>query len=145
MRNNKIVSAAAAALLSLLALASASSAKAQQPMYHTALADLRTARYFLQNDHRPEYAHAESKAIEEMSKAIDDISKAVINDGGKPWQQPAPQAGANPNTPIHSAFKLLNEAHEDVGRGADIPPNQGLQMKALKHIDEAINHLRPLQ
>jgi hypothetical protein len=144
MRNLKMLPVAAAALMSLLAMAPAT-AKAQQPMYHTALADLRTARYFLQTDHRPQFAGPESRAIEEMTKAIDDISKAVVNEGGKPWQQPPPQAGANPNTPIHSAFKLLNEAHEDVGRGADIPPNEGLQLRALKHIDQAINHLRPLQ
>jgi hypothetical protein len=145
MRNIKLLPLAAAALMSLFAMAP-STANAQQPiMYHTALADLRTARYFLQQDHRPQYAQRESKAIEEMSKAIDDISKVVINDGGKPWQQPPPQAGADPGTPIHSAFKLLNEAHEDVGRGTDVPPNQGLQVRALRHIDEALNQLRPLQ
>ena len=145
MRTMKLLPFAATALLSLLAFAPAA-AKAQPQVihYHSALADLRTARYYLQLDHRPEYAKPEAKAIEELSKAIDDISKAVMNEGGKPWQVPPPEAGANPNTPIHSAVKLLNDAHDDLSRGEDIPANQGLQARALKHIEEALNHIRPL-
>lgn len=136
---------AATALLSLLAFAPAA-AKAQPQVihYHSALADLRTARYYMQRDTRPQFAKPEAKAIDELTKAIDEISKAVVNEGGKPWQEPPPEAGANPNTPLHSAVKLMNDAHDDLSRGEDIPANQGLQGRALKHIEEALNHIRPL-
>ena len=145
MRIMKLLPFAALALLSLLTFAPAP-AKAQPQVihYHSALADLRTARYYMQRDTRPQFAGPEAKAIGELTKAIDEISKAVINEGGKPWQEPPPEAGANPNTPIHSAVKLLNDAHDDLSRGEDIPANQGLQARGLKHIEEALNPLRPL-
>jgi hypothetical protein len=145
MRTMKVLPFAALALLSFLAFAPAA-AKAQPQVihYHSALADLRTARYYMQRDTRPQFAKPEGKAIEELTKAIDEISKAVVNEGGKPWQEPPPEAGANPNTPLHSAVKLLNDAHDDLSRGEDIPANQGLQARALKHIEEALNHIRPL-
>jgi hypothetical protein len=44
---------------------------------------------------------------------------------------------------MRSALGLLDDAHSDVARGIDESTFQGLQERALRHIDEArhaINH-----
>jgi len=144
MRISRSFFIASTALLTFSILIPATPAKAQMPAYLHAISDLRTARAFLQRDNRQQFAGAEAKAITEMSAAIDDMSKAAADDGKNPWQAPPPDPGANPNTPIHSAIRLLEEAHQDISRGQDSPENFGLQVRALKHIDAARRALVPL-
>jgi hypothetical protein len=137
MRIFKPLTVAASALLTLLFLSHSTPAQAQFPAYLHAISDLRTAREYLKMDGRPAFAGHRHHAIEEINKAIDDMKKAAIDDGKNPWYTPPPQSGGDPGAPIHTALKLLDEAHEDVGRGADSPENRGLQIRSLKHIDEA--------
>jgi hypothetical protein len=137
MRIFKPLTVAASALLTLLFLSHSTPAQAQFPAYLHAISDLRTAREYLKMDGRPAFAGHRHHAIEEINKAIDDMKKAAIDDGKNPWHTPPPQSGGDPGAPIHTALKLLDEAHEDVGRGADSPENRGLQIRSLKHIDEA--------
>jgi hypothetical protein len=143
MRALKTLTVAASALLTLLLLLPATPAKAQFPAYLHAISDLRTARAYLEMDSRPEGGGARRHAIEEIDKAIDEMKKAAIDDGKNPWHTPPPQSGGNPGWPVHSAMKLLNEAHDDAARGQDSPENTGLQIRALKHIDKAREHLQP--
>jgi hypothetical protein len=137
MRIFKPLTLAACALLTILCLISSIPAQAQLPAYLHAISNLRTARAYLEMDGRPAFAGHRHHAIEEIDKAINDMKKAAIDDGKNPWHTPPPQSGGNPGAPIHTAMKLLNEAHEDVGRGVDSPENRGLQIRSLKHIDEA--------
>jgi hypothetical protein len=137
MRIFKPLTVAAVALLTLLLLSHSTPAQAQFPAYLHAISDLRTARAYLERDGRPHFVSHRHHAIEEIDKAIDDMKKAAVDDGKNPWHTPPPQSGGDPAAPIHTALKLLDEAHDDVGRGADSPENRGLQIRSLKHIDEA--------
>jgi hypothetical protein len=137
MRNLNSFTAGAFALLTFLFVAQATPAHAQFPAYLHAISDLRSARVYLQQDTRPQFEGHRHHAIEQIDKAIDDMKKAAVDDGKNPWHTPPPQSGGNPGAPIHTALRLLDEAHNDVGRGADSPENRGLQMRSLKHIDEA--------
>jgi hypothetical protein len=141
MRILRPLTVAASALLMLLFLSHSTPAQAQFPAYLHAISDLRTARAYLEMDRREPSAGHRHHAIEEIDKAIDEMKKAAIDDGKNPWQAPPPQSGGDPGAPIHSALQLLDEAHTDVGQGADSPENRGLQIRSLKHIDEARNAL----
>ena len=142
MRMLKPLTVAASALFAVVLFSHATPAQAQFPAYLHAISDLRTAREYLKMDGRPGWAGHRHHAIEEIDKAIDDMKKAAIDDGKNPWHTPPPQSGGDPAAPIHTALKLLDEAHDDVGRGADSPENRGLQIRSLKHIDEARGALR---
>lgn len=137
MRSLKALSSAVFGLLTLLLLAPASVAHAQMPAYLHAISDLRSARWYLQQDTRREFMGLRQHAIDEMSRAIDDMKQAAIDDGKNPWHTPPPQSGGNMGAPIHSALRLVIEARNDVAHGVDPPQNRGLQFRSLKHIDEA--------
>jgi hypothetical protein len=136
MRKLSSLTAAAFGLLAFVMLSQAP-AQAQFPAYLHAISDLRTARAYLEQDTRSHGAGARHHAIEQIDKAIDEMKKAAIDDGKNPWHTPPPQSGGDPGMPVHSAIRLLNEAHGDVARGQDSPENRGLQVRSLKHIDEA--------
>ena len=137
MRIFKPMALAACARLTILLVSHAAPAKAQFPAYLHAISDLRTARAYLEMDARPKFEGHRRHAIEEMDKALGEMKKAAIDDGKNPWEAPPAQSGGDPAAPIHSALKLLDNAHDAVGSGADSPENRGLQIRSLKHIDEA--------
>lgn len=143
MRSLKSLTLAASGLLTLLLFVPATPAKAQFPAYLHALSDLRSARWYLQQDTRREGDHARAHAIEEISRAIDDIKVAARDDGKNPWRTPPPQSGGNPGWPVHSAVKLLREARGDVDHGRDLPENHGLRERSVDHIDHALRELEP--
>jgi hypothetical protein len=143
MRILKLLPSVALALSGLVLLAPATSAHAQEPAYLHALSDLRSARAYLQYDDRPDHAGLRAHAIEQIDKAIKDVKIAAVDDGKSTWHTPPPQSGGSEGWPIHSAYKLLNEAKEDVSRGHDQPANQGLRERASQHISEALEYLRP--
>jgi hypothetical protein len=144
MRSFKSLAAAAFALLTFLFLVPATPAHAQLPAYLHAISDLRTAREYLQQDTRPQFAGVRNNAIAEISRAIDDMKKAAVDDGKNPGHTPPPQSGGDPRKPVHSALRLLNEARGDVARGRDTPQNTGLQMRSLQHIDNARRALQSI-
>jgi hypothetical protein len=71
------------------------------------------------------------------------MKKAAFRDGKDIWQSPPPQSGGDPAAPFHTAARLLREARSDVDHGYDLPENNGLREKSLKHIDDALAHLQP--
>jgi hypothetical protein len=144
MRIPRPLSVSAFVLLALLFLAPAKQVNAQMPAYLHAISDLRSARAYLQQDPRPQFAPSRNHAIEEISKAIDEMKRAAVDDGKNIWRTPPPQSGGDPGAPAHTAMRLLDEAYGDVSRGADSPQNQGLQARSLRHIDvarEALRHI----
>ena len=141
MRILKLVPSAALALLSLLILAPATAAHAQEPAYLHALSDLRSARWYLQQDTRPAWIGHRDHAIEQIDKAINDIKVAAMDDGKNPWRTPPPQSGGSEGWPIHSAVRLLKEARHDVDHGFDRPMNHGLRERSVEHIDHALREL----
>jgi hypothetical protein len=143
MRSLKSPVLAACGLLTLLLFVPATPAKAQFPAYLHALSDLRSARWYLQQDTRREGDRARAHAIEQIDKAIDDIKVAARDDGKNPWHTPPPQSGGDPGRPLHTAVKLLREARGDVDHGHDLPENHGLRERSVDHIDHALHELEP--
>jgi hypothetical protein len=121
------------------------SARADQPGKHPAylhaLTDLRTARWELKKrGGDPQMKWDERTAIDEVEKAINEIKQASIDDGKDLEDHPKEDAGKLPRgARLHSALKLLETAHKDIKEKEDNSFAQGLQGRALKHIDEAIN------
>jgi len=112
-------------------------AQAQAPHYLHALSNLRQARVLLQSDNRPGFIGERDHAIGEIDRAIDEVKKAVHDEGRSPHFTPPPATAGDPNRPLRSALDLLDEAHRDVASGIDETGHEGLQMRALRHIDEA--------
>jgi hypothetical protein len=139
----KSLTAAGFALLAFVVLAPGTQARAQMPAYLHAISDLRSARWYLQQDTRPRGEEARAHAIEQISKAIDEMKVAAVDDGKNPWRTPPPQSGGGEGWPLHSAVKLLKEARGDVDHGHDMPENHGLRERSLDHIDHALNELQP--
>ena len=144
MRNLKTVTVAALAFLALLFVVSATPAKAQaHPHYLQAISDLRSARWYLSNDHRPDLVDARNHAYTEIDEAIAEMKKAASREGKDVWATPPPQSGGDPRAAFHAAMKLLREARTDVEGGEDLPENAGLRLRSEKHINEALRHLNP--
>jgi hypothetical protein len=140
----KSLAGAALSMMSILLLVPATQAHAQFPRYLHAISDLRSARSYLEQDRRPEFAGHRQHAIDEISKSIDEMKKAARDDGKNPGHTPPPQSGGDPSAPIHTAMQLLDEAYNDVAGGADAPENLGLQARSLHHIDEARHALHQI-
>jgi hypothetical protein len=129
--------ASAFGLLTFMLFALATPAQAQHPAYMHALANLRQARSLLQSDTRPGTAADRDFALREIEAAMHEIRTAVREEGRDPHFTPPPAIAGDPDRPIRSALTLLNEAREDVARGTDEYDSRGLQLRALRHIQEA--------
>ncbi|MGO9317780.1 MAG: hypothetical protein ACLPXT_14045 [Terracidiphilus sp.] len=141
MRIFKTLATAVLGLSAFLLFALGTPAQAQRPHYLHALSNLREARELLQTDTRPGFIGARDRAIEEIERAIHEVSEAVRDEGRNPHHTPPP-AGGDPNRPMRSALNLLDEARGDIATGTDESGHQGLQMRALHHVDEAREILR---
>jgi hypothetical protein len=136
MRIVKTLATAVFGLSAFLLFALGTPAQAQRPHYLHALSNLREARALLQSDSRPGFGSERDRAIGEIDRAIDEVREAVRDEGRNPHRTPPP-AGGDPNRPLRSALALLDEARQDIASGTDETGHVGLQMRALRHIDEA--------
>src|SRR5208282_674122 len=120
-------------------------AKAQPPREHPAylhaLADLRHARAHLQRPDGGELREQERKAIHDIDDAINEIKKASIDDGKDLDDHPPVDAHMDWPGRLHRALELVNKAHSDVAQEEDNAFAQGLQHRALEHIDGAHHHI----
>ena len=116
-------------------------AQGRHPAYLHALSDLRDARAHLQRPDGGHLRHEEEDAIHEINSAIDEIKKAAIDDG-KDINDHAP-VDSRLDWPgrLHRAIELLDRAHQDIAREEDNRFAEGLQAKALGHIDKAHHHV----
>src|ERR1700732_1171551 len=111
------------------------------PAYLHALTDLRAARANLQRPDGGELREQEKKAIHEINDAIAEIKKAAIDDG-KDINDHAPvDARMDWTGRLRRAVELLNKAHSDVAQEEDNSFAQGLQQRALEHIDKHHRHV----
>jgi hypothetical protein len=140
----KVVSklALVAAVFGLIFAFGARPASAQDhPAYLHALTDLRHARAHLERPDHGELREQEKKAIHEIDEAINEIKKASIDDGKDLNDHPPVDAGMDWPGRLHRAIELINKAHNDVAREEDNRFAQGLQQRALLHIDKAHHHV----
>jgi hypothetical protein len=111
------------------------------PAYLHALSDLRDARAHLQRPGGGELHDQEKKAIHEIDEAIGEIKRASIDDG-KDINDHAPvDVNLDWRGRLHKALELVGKAHNDVSREEDNAFAQGLQQRALDHIDRAHHHI----
>ena len=138
----KLVFAIIALLLFVPAYSSAKpEPRREHPAYLHALTDLRHARAHLQRPDGGELREQEKKAIHEINDAIAEIKKAAIDDG-KDINDHAPvDARMDWTGRLRRAVELLNKAHSDVAQEEDNSFAQGLQQRALEHIDKAHRHV----
>jgi hypothetical protein len=111
--------------------------KAQEPHYSRALSELRTARDYIEFDHRPLFGKERHHMVDEINKAIDEIKHAAWDDGKNTQFAPPAQGVTDPWAPMRVARRSLAEAHGHIAEGVDSPGNQGLRERALAHIHEA--------
>ena len=137
MRILKSFGAALCALTALALIATATPARAQGPSYLQALADLRTARDYIQSDSRPEYDRERHHALDEIDKAIDEIKHAAWDDGKNTKYAPPAAGVTDPRQPMRMAANWLADALKQVNSTPDQPANRGLQERATQHIVEA--------
>jgi len=113
----------------------------EHPAYLHALTDLRHARAHLQRPDGGELRDQEKHAIHEIDEAINEIKKASIDDGKNIDDHPPVDAGLDWRGRLHRALELVNKAHNDVAQEEDNAFAQGLQARAIHHIDEAHRHI----
>jgi hypothetical protein len=108
------------------------------PAYLHALSDLRHARACLDRlSPEDRIDDQEQRAIDEIDRAIGEIKRASIDDGKDLRDHPPIDAHLKRTDRFHKALELLDKAHQDIKRDEDDRFAQGLQHRALQHIDEA--------
>jgi hypothetical protein len=135
MRNLKSAAAWICALAAIIFIAAP--IRAQEPHYLHALSDLRTARDYIQSDHRHDFDHERHHAVDEINKAIDEIKHAAWDDGRQTKYAPPAQPDTDPWHPMREGVRFLDAARGDVAQGVDQAGNAGLRDRAIMHIDEA--------
>jgi len=116
-------------------------ARPDHPAYLHALSDLRDARAHLERPDGGALRDQEKKAIHEIDEAINEIKRASIDDG-KDLADHAPiDAHLDWRGRLHRAQELVNKAHNDVTHEEDNAFAQGLQQRALEHIEKAHQHI----
>jgi len=140
--NRILLAAAVAALVPGLGARASTTPPREHPRYLHALSDLRYARALLNRPDGGELREQEKEARHRIDKAIDEIKKASINDGKDlndhpPIDRTLPWAGR-----LRKALELIDDARNDVAQEEDDPASQGLQQRALEHIDQARHHVR---
>jgi hypothetical protein len=142
MRILKSLGGAACALTAFVLIATASPVRAQQgqplnsPHYLEGLADLRTARDYIQSDHRPDFDRERHHALDEIDKAIQEIKHAAWDNGTNTKYAPPAAGLTDPWRPMRSATNWLSEAVKQINDIQD-QQNPGLQLRATQHIVEA--------
>lgn len=116
-------------------------AQGRHPAYLHALSDLRFARSLLERPNGGELRQQEKDAIHKIDDAISEIKRASIDDGKgladhEPVDAHLPWAGR-----LHKAIEVLDDARRDCRKEEDNPDTRGLQMRVLRHIDEAHHHV----
>jgi len=137
MRRWRSIAAAGCALAAVVFLAGGMKAQAQGPRYLVALSDLRTARDYIESDHREAFEHERHHAVDAINKAIEEIKRAAWDDGKQTKYAPPAHPDTDPWHPMREAVHFIDEARAHVMEGYDRPENQGLRERAVEHMDEA--------
>jgi hypothetical protein len=137
MRNSVIQVLAAAGVALLITAPSWADTPGKHPAYLHALSDLRDARAHLERFSSEPVNIEEDHAIAHIDKAINEIKHAAIMDGKDIHDHMPVDAHMVPSGRFHKALELLDKAQRDVSGEEDQPDTQGLQMRVIRHIEEA--------
>ncbi len=109
----------------------------KHPAYLHALSDLRDARAHLEHFSGDPVDNAEGHAIDHIDKAIGEIKHAAIMDGKNIQDHMPVDAHLARHDRFRKAMELLDKAQRDVSGEEDQPDTQGLQLRVIRHIEEA--------
>jgi hypothetical protein len=70
-----------------------------------------------------------------------EIKRAAIDDGKNLNDHPPIDSRLDWPGRLHRALELINKAHNDISHEEDNRFAQGLQLRALEHIDKAHHHV----
>jgi hypothetical protein len=113
------------------------------PAYLHALSDLRAARWLI--EHRPgDWAQTndEVEAVHRIDAAINEIKAASIDDGKNLNDHPPVDEAPEHRGRIRAALEYLRKARADVAQPENNGFANGLQARAIQHIDGAIQAAR---
>lgn len=111
------------------------------PHYIKALSNLRAARWMI--EHRPgnwQKTTEEDAAIRKIDDAINEIKRAAIDDGKNINDHPPMEERPDHHERLRAALEYLNMARDEISREEDNPNVRGLRDRAIRHINEAIQH-----
>jgi hypothetical protein len=137
------LTAIAVLMTAMFPLAAQADLPGNHPAYLHALSDLRAARWNL--EHRPgdtAVSTQEDIAITEIDRAIGEVKKAAREDAKNLNARPPEDANLDRPGRLHHAVELLQQAHGDLDREEDNPEARGLKLRALEHVDLAIEAAR---
>jgi len=144
----KFVARRSAAVCVLLLAAGTQSTQAQvpgpHPAYLHAIQDLREARALL--DHKfnaPVHIQAAAAALPEIDAAIRDLKSAAQVDDKSLGDMPRPDPILPDAGRFHKVNELLNLARRDISQPESDPAALALQSRTQRHLDGAINDIRP--
>jgi tetratricopeptide (TPR) repeat protein len=109
------------------------------PHYVAALSYLRAARWLI--DHRPgnwQQSIDEQEAVRRIDAAINEIQRAATNDGKNLNDHPAVEERADHGGRLALALEFLERGKSEINREEDNAFAQGLQARAVGHIDGSI-------
>jgi hypothetical protein len=133
------------ALIAVATIAMTTPARAQEPHYLHALAELRTARDYIQYDRGAPHGDLRHHAVDEINKAIEEIKHAAWDDGKNTRFAPPDRGVTTGWAPIHQAIHWIQDAKGHVAEGVDSPQNNGLRDRILFHVGEAEHALHDLE
>jgi hypothetical protein len=109
----------------------------RRPDYLHALGDLRDARVHLEHfGSEPVDARAE-RAIFEIDRAINEIKREAVMNGNELEGHVPVDTHLVRNGRFQKAMDLLEKAKRDVAGKEDQPDAQALQLRVMRHIEEA--------
>ena len=124
-----------------LSLTFKASADDGHPGYLHALSDLRMARFLLQRDHP---GPKDQFAVDEIDRAITEIKQASIDDGKDVNDHPPVDASWDEHGRFHKALEMLDRARHDISEHEDNAYAQGLQHRALYHVEKAHHFVKEI-
>jgi hypothetical protein len=136
----RLVAAAAVALVA--SFPSFADTPGHHPAYLHALSDLRDARAHLEHFTNEPVIAEEDHAIEHIDKAIGEIKQAAIMDGKNIQDHMPVDTHLGRHDRFVKALELLDKAQHDAQGEEDQPDTQGLQLRVLRHIEEARKSVR---
>jgi hypothetical protein len=137
MRSSLLKIVAAAGVAMLVAAPSFADNPGKHPAYLHALSDLRDARAHLEHYSSDPVNLEEEHAIGNIDKAIGEIKKAAIMDGKNIQDHVPVDSHMDRRGRFHRALELLDKAKRDVSGEEDQSDTAGLQLRVIRHIDEA--------
>jgi hypothetical protein len=133
---------AAAAVTLIASLPSFADTPGRHPAYLHALSDLRDARAHLERFSNEPVIAEEDHAIEHIDKAIGEIKQAAILDGKNIQDHMPVDTHLGRHGRFVKALELLDKAQRDAQGEEDQPDTQGLQLRVIRHIEEARKSVR---